>query len=153
MRLKPKPGSSEVYKILVPCALTPGGKHEIELHLRYDKRLTIESPCLARVASAHDKLMRSGNDRVSIHDLSCGRWINHMYDAVRARVTSEFMLLFCTTCAAHVPGHHDDCPFQIFDEDTGPTHHVDRHTETPGFWNRVVRTGRVPYRKRSRRVR
>jgi len=153
MRLKPKPGSSEVYRILVPCALTPGGKHEIELHLRYDNRFTIESPCIARVAGAHDRLMRSGHERVSIHDLSCGRWINRMYDAVRARVTHEFTLLSCATCTAYVPAWQNDCPFQIFDEDTGPTHHIDRGKATPGFWNRIVRTGRVPYRKPSGRVR
>lgn len=58
-----KPGSSEVYTILVPCALTTGGKHEIKIRLRYDNRVTIESPCLARVASAHDTLMRSGHER------------------------------------------------------------------------------------------
>jgi hypothetical protein len=96
--------------------------------------------------------MRSGHERVSIHDLSCGRWINHMYDAIRARVTHEFALFFCTTCAAHVPDWHNDCPFQIYDQDAGPTHHVDRGKATPGFWNRIVRTGRVPYRIRSGRI-
>lgn len=146
-----RPGASEVYKILVPCALSAQGKHEISLRLRYDNRLTIESPCLARVAGTHDKLARSGRERTSIHDLSCGRWINHMYDAVRARVTHEFTVLFCTTCCAHVPAWQNDCPFQVFDEETGPTHHVD-HRQQPGFWIRIVRTGRVPYR-RSGRVR
>lgn len=151
--MKQKPGAYEVYAVLVPCALSAGGKHEIKLRLRYDNRITIESPCLPRVVGAHDRLMRSGHERVSIHDLSCGRWINRMYDAIRARVTSEFTLLFCATCAAHVPAWQSDCPFQIFDEDTGPTHHVDHGKEMPGFWNRIVRTGRVPYRKRSGRVR
>lgn len=144
-----RPGASEVYKVLVPCALTTGGRHEIALRLRYDSRFTIEGPCTARVASAHDKLARSGKERVSIHDLSCGRWINRMYDAVRARVTSEFTLLRCTTCAAHVPAWHNDCPFQS--PDVSPLHHID-HRAHVGFWNRVVRTGRVPYR-RSGRVR
>ncbi len=146
--MKPRPGASEVYTILVPCALSSDGKHTIRIRLRYDNRVTIESPCLPRVAGAHDRLARSGADRVSIHDLSCGRWINHMYDAIRARVTHEFSLLFCTTCGAHVPAWHGDCPFQIFDPETGPTHHVDRHAEQPGFWNRIVRVGRVPYRRR-----
>jgi hypothetical protein len=145
-----RPGSSEIYTVLVRCALAPGGKHKIKLRLRYDNRVTIESPCLPRVADAHDRLVRSGSDRASIHDLSCGRWINRMYDAIRARVTHEFTLLFCgDTCKAYVPAWHNDCPFQIFDQDTGPTHHVDRGT-TLGFWNRIVRIGRVPY---SRRVR
>ena len=147
-----KPGASEVYAILVPCAMAPDGKHEIHIRLRYDNRATIESPCLARVADAHDRLARSAANRVSIHALSCGRWINRMYDAIQARVIHEFTLLYCRTCAAHVPAHHDDCPFQIFDQDTGPTHHVDRSVDQPGFWNRIVRTGRVPY-PRSGRVR
>lgn len=134
-----RPGASEVYKILVPCALTTGGKHEIAIRLRTaDNRVTFEDTCDRRTAGAHDALIPAG----FVTDFSCRPWVQNMHDAIRYRNTAGTDVLRCLTCAAIVPAWKNDCPFQIYDQDDGPTHHVDRRANL-AFWERIVRSGRV----------
>lgn len=134
-----RPGASEVYKILVPCALTPRGKHEISIRLRTsDNRVTFGGGCDRRTASAHDVLTPTG----FVTDFSCRSWLQNMHDAIRWRNIGGTDLLRCRTCDAIVPAWKNDCPFQIYDPDDGPTHFIDRRANL-AFWDRLVRSGRV----------
>lgn len=132
---KPKPGASEVYTILVPCALTAGGKHDVKLKLRSaDNRVTFEGVCNRRVAEAHDAL-------AGCTAVSCLLWVDGLRDAIRDRHVTRIDLAHCRTCAATVRLFNNDCPFQVFGQDYERTHHIDRR-DLP-FWERIVRSGRV----------
>ena len=143
--MKPRPGSSEVYEILVPCALAPGGKHEIKLRLRLsDNRVTFEDACNRRTAEANDALARSIETphRNELRDvMSCRPWVDNMRLAIHARQTqAAWDLVRCRTCDAIVPLWHNVCPFQ----DRGsPVHTIERGSDNLGFWKRIVRSGRV----------
>lgn len=133
--MKPRPGASEVYTILVPCALTHGGKHEIKLRLRLsDNRVTFEGACDWRVAEAYDTLSQGGF-------ASCRVWVEWIRDTIRKRGPG-LDLVRCTTCDAYVPHYRNDCPFQIMEPRHGPLHMIDRSGDLP-FWQRIVRVGRV----------
>jgi len=138
-RWRPRPGASEVYEILVPCALAEGGRHKIKLRLRLaDNRVTFEGVCDRRAAEAHDALLPE--TRVHVTDYACQPWIALMHNSIKFRAVQAFDLARCRTCDAIVPSWHNDCPFQIFDEDAGPTHHLDRRANL-AFWERIVRSG------------
>ncbi len=143
-----RPGASEVYRLLVPCALATRGRHEIAIRLRLtDNRVTFEDACSRRTAEAHDALARSADDGPAslgalVHKLSCLPWTLLMRDAIKSRAVQAFDLVRCRTCDAIVPLWHNDCPFQVFDQDDGPTHHLDRRAHL-AFWNRIVRSGRI----------
>ncbi len=134
---KPKPGASEVFTILMPCALTPGGKHEIKLRMRADNRVTIEGACDKRVAGAHDALTQKD----FVLAFSCLSWVTLMHDAVRARAVKAFDLIRCRTCAAIVPAWRNRCPFAAAQVGIFDGHDIDRK-DLP-FWERIVRSGRV----------
>jgi len=140
---RPKPGASEVYSILVPCAITAGGKHVVKLRLRsQDDRVTFEGACDRRAAAAHDRLVRHQLDGGHYLDLSCAKWIVALANAVAAHNTFNLAggdLSRCKTCDAYVPTWFSECPFQA--QDSGFIHRLDR-SDLP-FWERIVRSGRL----------
>ena len=138
-----KPGSSDVWRLLIPCALVPGGRHEVKLRLRPDNHVTFEGRCDWRVAHAHDVLSSTRvdlrNRPADLLAVSCCRLVHMLRESIRQRI--EFMsVIRCDTCAAYVPSYGSLCPWEMIDPETGPTHST--KADLP-FWQRIYMRGRV----------
>lgn len=115
-----RPGASEVYVVLVECALT--GHHEINIRLRATNRVSFEGICDQRAALAFEKL---GGTR------TCLRTVDLMRASIRQR--HRIVDVYCCSCLRSVvilPGSECVCGER-------------RRGECQPFWNRIVRVGRI----------
>jgi len=115
-----RPGASEVYTVLVECALS--GHHEIKIRLRASNRVSFEGVCDRDAALAFEKL---GGERTCLF----------IIDLMRASIRQRHVRIDIHCCS---------CRRLVCLTATGKCSCGEwRSGVNQPFWERIVRVGRV----------
>lgn len=114
-----RPGASEIYRVLVPCALA--GNHIVHIRLKWNNHIAFEHVCDRKEADAFTRL---GGGR------TCLVSVTTMKESIRSG-RDDADVHWCRGCYGYVVAGLG-CPSGHYHE-----------SSQPGFWRRMLRDGRV----------